>query len=312
MRLYRSLFALILTPVIALVLSAPGCGKAKKPPRGGGELETEDTSPKNVEMARTEILSTGFGSLEGKVTYEGDPPQWPSLKGEMEKHKDKDHCLMGSSEELLDQTWIIGGTHNGVANVCIFLKAPEGKYFKTADEDKKVTKTVELRQPHCAFMPHVVALYPVYYDGKEYQKTGQTFKVLNDAQVSHNTKIAGDPAKNEPINRTLPPHSDTEVKDLSPQAQPLNINCNFHTWMSAYAWVFDNPYHAVTRGEGEKDKAEDFGKYKIDRVPGGVEVTVIAWHLGAGQNGYIWGRDGKKMTFKAGEKNTLDFTIKKQ
>src|SRR5579864_7246490 len=95
MRLYRSLFALILIPVMALLLSSPGCGKAKKPPRGGGELESEDTSPKNVEIAKTEIPSTGFGWLEGTVTYEGVPPQWPTLKAEMEKHKDKDQCLMG-------------------------------------------------------------------------------------------------------------------------------------------------------------------------------------------------------------------------
>jgi hypothetical protein len=302
----------ILIPVVALVLSAPGCGKAKKAPRGGGELESEDTSPKNVEMAKTEIPSTGFGSLEGTVTYEGDPPQWPSLKSKMEEHKDKDHCLMGSPEELLDQTWIIGGKHNGVANVCIFLKAPEGKYFKTAEEDKKVKNTVELRQPHCAFMPHVVALYPVYYDGKEYQKTGQDFKVLNDAKVPHNTKVAGDPAKNEPINPTIPPGKDSGPLVLNPQATPLSINCSFHTWMSGYAWVFDNPYHAVTRGEGEKDKPEEFGKFKIDRVPAGVEVTVIAWHPGAGESGYIWGRDGKKMTCKANEKTPLDFKIKKQ
>jgi hypothetical protein len=311
MRRIPSLIALLLIPVLAVLLSAPGCGKAKKPARGGGELEQEDTSSKSNEPAKTEISSTGFGSLEGLVTYDGDPPQWPSLKPEMEKHNDKAQCLMGKPDEILDQTWIVGGMHNGVANVCIFLKAPGNQYFKIADQDKKVTTTVELRQPHCAFQPHVVDLYPEYYDGKEYQKTGQTFKIINDAKVAHNTKMVGDPTRNEPINPTLPPGGSTAPMVLNPQAKELNINCSFHTWMSAYAWVFDHPYHAVTRGEGEKDKAEDFGKFKIDRVPAGVEVTVIAWHPGAGNAGYVWGREGKKMTFKTGE-NNLDFKIKKQ
>jgi hypothetical protein len=47
----------------------------------------------------------------------------------------------------------------------------------------------------------------------------------------------------------------------------------------------------------------------MPRVPAGVEVTVVAWRPDAGEAGYIWGREGKKMTFKAGE-NTYDFKVK--
>jgi len=314
MRPLRSIFVLALIPALALLLSAPGCGKTKKAGgRSGGDLEEPDSQSgsKASETTKTEVASSGWGSIEGIVTYERDLPKVGTLKAEMEKHKDKDHCLLGKPDEIIDQTWVIG-PNKGVANVCVFLKAPEGKYFKVADEDKKVMTTVELRQPHCAFLPHVVALYPVYYDGKEYQKTGQTFKVINDAKVSHNTKVAGDPAKNEPINPNLPPGGSTDLLVLNPQAQPLSINCSFHTWMSGFAWVFDNPYHAVTLGQAEKDKPEDSGKFEIARVPAGVEVTVVAWHPGAGEAGYVWGREGKKMTFKKDEKTKLDFSIKQK
>jgi hypothetical protein len=297
---------LSLIPALALLTATPGCSKPKKATRPPAELDEGDDGAKASEPTKTELASKGWGSIEGVVSYDGTLPEIGTLRMRMEEHQDKAQCLMGKDDEIKEQTWIIG-PNKGVANVAIFLKAPEGKFFKTADEDKKRTKPVELRQPHCAFLPHVIAVYPVYFDGKEYQKTGEALAVINDAKVAHNTSIIGDPIKNPAENPTLPP-GDTKTLNPKPQAKPLDISCSFHKWMSAYCWVFDNPYYAVTKGQGEKDKAEDFGKFAIARVPAGVEVNVVAWHPGAG---YIWGRDGKKMTFEDGKKTKLDFSVKK-
>jgi hypothetical protein len=300
----------VLLSTLAFLALAPGCGKGKAT-RGGGDLEEPEDTRKSSGPAKTELASDGWGTVEGLVTYEGELPQVGSLKPEMEKHADKAQCLQGTENEIKEQTWIIG-PNKGVANVVIFLKAPDDKFFKIDDQDKKRMAPVELRQPHCAFLPHVVALYPVYFDGgkKDYVKTGESLKVINDAQVSHNTKIAGDPAKNDPVNPTLPKGESKEYV-FNPQPQPLTINCAFHTWMSGYAWVFDNPYHAVTKGQGENDKAEDFGKFAIPRVPAGVEVSVVAWRPGAGSAGYIWGPEGKKMTFEKGKTTPLNFPANK-
>jgi len=308
MRPYKYLLVLFLLPFLALLLSVPGCGKAKKPAGGSGDLEdfSDKGSKDSGETAKKELPSMGYASLRGLVTYEGEKPQVGTLRPEMEKHKDAAHCLMGKEDEIIEQTWIVGGPNKGVANVVIFLKAPKDSYFKI--DKKKVEEPVEIRQPHCAFMPHVVALFPEYYDGKGFVPTGQVLKVVNDAKMSHNTKISGDPDKNSPINKTLLPGSHEPVV-LKPQAKPLEIACNFHNWMSAKAWVFDNPYHAVTKGDAEKDKAEDFGKYEIPEVPAGIEVNVVAWHQGAG---FIWGENGKKMTFQQGEKKDLNFSIQKK
>jgi hypothetical protein len=313
MRRFRPIAILVLIPALAFLVAAPGCGKGgKAAKRPGPEVEETEDGGKGSGPAKAELASDGWGAVEGLVTYQGEPPMVGSLKPEMEKHKDKDQCLQGKPDEIQEQTWVIG-PNKGVANVVIFLKAPEGKYFKIDDQDKKRTEPVELRQPHCAFLPHVVALYPVYYDGakKDYEKTGELLKVINDAQVTHNTKIAGDPAKNDPVNYTLEKGKAAEPLFLNPQAQPLQVNCNFHTWMNGYVWAFDNPYHAVSKGQGEKDKPEEFGKFAIPRVPAGVEVNVVVWHPGASGAGYPWGRDGKKMTFKKGETTKLDFPIAK-
>jgi hypothetical protein len=294
----------MLIPVVALLLSAPGCGKSKKHvERGGGgdEVIPDEGSNQTAAPTKKEFTFAEFGSLEGLITYEGTPPTPGSLKPEMEKHKDKDHCIMDAKpEELIEQTWVIDGPNHGVANVCIFLKAPEGQYFKIDDKDKKLSTVVKLRQPRCAFLPHVLDLYPYYFDGQKYQETGQTFQAVNDAAMPHNTKIARGP-KNGGFDQILPPQTSTKAMKLNPQPTPLGVNCSYHTWMTAFLWVFDHPYHAVSRGEYENDKTEDFGKFKIDRVPAGVDVTIYAWHNGTGQDGYVLGgRAGKKVQFKKG------------
>src|SRR6266542_3450787 len=49
----------------------------------------------------------------------------------MKDNKDKDKCHEGAKEdELIEQTWIVNKENKGVENVIIFLKAPEGKFFK--------------------------------------------------------------------------------------------------------------------------------------------------------------------------------------
>src|SRR5205823_1122617 len=138
MRPFRSIMLLALIPALAFLLAGPGCSsKGKKPPRPAGDLEeVEGEGGKSAEPAKTEVAGKGWGTVEGFVSYEGEPPKVGTLVPEMEKHQDKAKCLAGKPDEKSEQTWIIG-PNKGVANVCIFLKVPEGKYFKVADEDKK-------------------------------------------------------------------------------------------------------------------------------------------------------------------------------
>ena len=79
--------------------------------------------------------------------------------------------------------------------------------------------------------------------------------------------------------------------------------------MNAKVWVFEHPYHATTHGEFPKDKADDFGKYEIARIPTGVEVAVVAWHEGAADN---WLKGSKGVTVKVadGKTETVDFSVK--
>jgi len=49
----------------------------------------------------------------------------------------------------------------------------------------------------------------------------------------------------------------------------VHINCNVrHTWMHAWVFVADDPYHAVTGADG---------RFVIDQVPPG-SYTLRVWH----------------------------------
>jgi hypothetical protein len=247
---------------------------------------------------RQPLKAEGWGSLTGRILYDGNPPAPKSLVPNMSQHADKSCCLNPNAKpiEKEDNTWIVDPKTKGVANVLIYLKAPTGTYFPIHDKDKVRKDKVSLDQPHCMFVPHMLALYPSYFDGQKDVPTGEEFEIKNSAPVPHNTRAIGNPLKNPGFNVTLPPGSQ-KVFDLKPQPLPVLINCDIHPWMNAKVGVYDHPYFAITKEDGT---------FSIPRVPAGAEVTFMGWHEAIG---YIESKDGRKLTFKAGENTVPDISI---
>lgn len=306
-----SMAALLLTvPVLAGVLTLAGCSSGNK------ESQQGDVSPPAEGKAhgrgeggraeKTEVASTGWGTLKGKVTFEGGLPEIGRLKID----KDNEVCDKGDTK---DQTWKIGGPDHGVGDVVIWLRAPKNHYFKISDEDKKVDRKVKLDQPFCSFIPHVLALYPSYYDGKSKKqvRTGETLEITNSAKIPHNTNYAPGPGA-DPIliagdNKLLPPGQDFTAGELSASSptkvggeQFMVIKCNIHSWMKAFGWVFDHPYFAITGGD---QPGQNYGAYEIKKAPAGAEVELVYWHETMPEPKVL-----KKITLKEGD-NTENFTV---
>jgi hypothetical protein len=293
---------LFLVPTLAVLLGLAGCkdtGKEKDKDADkdkGGQRDADKGTPAGELEALT---GKGVGTLKGKVTYDGDPPERKELPG-VSTNENKDHCLKG---DVKDQTWMVG-PDKGVMNVVVWLRAPKGKYFNIPADQQKSTETRTIEQPFCAFQPHVIVFYPSYFDGKDKKQepTGQQLKVINNAPIGHNTAWRGDNSlvnvgKNEKINPkgempipAKPCASKKTGEDL------LSFNCDLHKWMTAFAWVFDHPYAAVTKADGT---------YEIKNVPTGVEVELVHWHESFGHQG-----KAQKITLKDGD-NTQDFKVKK-
>jgi len=197
-------------------------------------------------------------------------------KRQLEVMKSKDEfkpCHQNANaEELNDQGWVIGAD-NGLANVVVWLAPPADCYYKLTEDDLdpekgRWQKEKVLDQPHCAFMPHVMTLFSFYKEGGKDKATGQTVTVKNSAVMDHNTKIEA-----LGFNSLLGAGKNEKMPGVKPNSKPYQVNCNIHSWMSAYIWSFDHPFAAVT----DKD-----GKFEIKNAPAGIELRLMCWHESMG------------------------------
>jgi len=140
MRASRLFWAGLCAPAMTAALIV-GCGDKPASTGGGGGTKTP---PKTGAMEsggtktgssgeKTPVEGTGVATIKGKISYDGTPPAPKSLKDVMGTHADKDMCLSGDTN---DPTWIVG-SDGGVANVVVWVKAPEGKYLKTPDKQQR-------------------------------------------------------------------------------------------------------------------------------------------------------------------------------
>jgi hypothetical protein len=153
-------------------------------------------------------------------------------------------------------------------------------------------------------VPLVTTLFPSYWDGSKDVKTGQKLKVTNSSPLARNFRVTGTDGINDARNLNLPPATPgkprpSEEVEMNPDPNAVRVNSDRHKWMRAWVWVFDHPFSAVT---------DENGSYKIENVPAGVEVSLVVWHAGAANEGFVNGRDGEKITLKAG-KNVKNFKV---
>jgi hypothetical protein len=299
-------------PLMAALIGLSGCSTEKKADKaqpmsdGAKTPAAAATAPKSGE--KQELVAKAWGSLKGKVTFDGTPPSEEKVNIP-DSFKEKDICLHG---DIRKQEWKIG-PDKGVANVIVWLRAPKGKFFVVPEDQQKAeVPEVKLDQPFCAFEPHVFALYPSFFDPKPKRQkpTGQIFKVVNSAPFNHNTNwTPSDSLVNSGANQIIAskreiviPAKPSKDKDVGGEQQ-FKFRCDIHIWMNGYCRIFDHPYEAVTSGDA-KD-AKDFGNYEIKKVPAGEEVEIYYWHESMSGPKLL-----KSVTLKEGV-NTEDFKISK-
>jgi len=258
MRSFRLWGAVALTSALAFAVATVGCGGSATKSDGGGEQPKAGGEQPKGKGELKPIEAKGMATLKGRVMFNGTPP---ADKPETFS-KNPEVCEKGNEDEKVKQDWRVS-KDGGVANVVVWLRAPAGQFFDVPEAQRKpAVDMVKLDQPHCAFVPHVVVLFPSYFDPttKKQKETGQKFEAVNSAMIDHNTKW--DP-KNSVLNRGDNVLIAKEGEDF------VRFKCEIHPWMSAYAWVLDHPYAAVTDKEGN---------YEIKNAPAGAELNVVYWH----------------------------------
>ncbi len=202
------------------------------------------------------------GSVKGTVIYEGEPPEQPKLDRSADPK-----CSQGK----LDEAVVVN--HGKLRDVLVRVKnGTTGKHDAPA-------APVVIDQRDCTYTPRVVGLI-----------AGQKLAVRNSDGTFHN--VHGTRAGKMLFNK---PHA-PKAADLSLEvaAQPddvIELQCDVHAWMHAWAVVQDSPFFAVT---------DDKGQFEITGLAPG-KYTLEAWHpvlgsrtmdieIGKGGRGHVTAR----------------------
>lgn len=210
-----------------------------------------------------EIPIENGATISGQVRIVGEIPNLPPQP----VYKQTEYCGTTIPDERL-----VVGSNGALANVVVYLANIK------AGKAARLDQPVKLENKKCAFVPHVVSA-----------TLGQTLAIHNSDPFLHDTHARLGP-------RTLfnvAILSDRTVKQPLLDAGMIEMNCNVrHTWMHAYAFVSEHPYHAVTGADG---------KFRLDDVPGG-NWTLRVWHE-------MLGSVDREVRVMPGESRTLEIDL---
>jgi plastocyanin len=182
------------------------------------------------------------GTIKGTVIFEGEAPDRPKLV--------RDTDPVCAKVDKLSEDVIV--TKGKLKDVLVRVKnAPAGKAPATP---------VAIDQKDCMYTPRVVGVM-----------AGQKLGVRNSDGTFHNVHATVD-------GKLLwnKPHAKGEAPltlDSSKAGDVIDIVCDVHPWMHAYAVVMDHPFFAVT--------GED-GTFEIKGLAPG-SYTLEAWHPTLGE-----------------------------
>ena len=187
------------------------------------------------------------GSLRGVVRLAGLPPRLEPLA----VNKNRDVCGDTKEPEAL-----VVGPDRGVRGTVVLIEG--------VARGRKPEIEALISNTHCVFVPHVSAVM-----------AGARARVKNADPVLHNTHgvlvVKGTQGRTTVFNLALPNRD--QVIDITKRLTrpgPIHVLCDAHTHMTAWLYVHDSPYVAVT---------DEGGRYRIDGIPPG-KYTVTMWHEG--------------------------------
>jgi hypothetical protein len=229
---------------------------------GGGDGASAGGSYTAVEV-------TNGGSISGTVSWKGERPKLDELV----VHKNPEIC--GKSKPSPRLTI---GAEGGVQNTLIVLEGiSKGRKLDAPAQPPA------LDQKTCEYSPHI-----------QIAQVGGKLEIRNSDPLLHN--VHAWLGTDSLFNLSTPLQG---MKIPYPLKRPgmLSMKCDAgHTWMSAYVYVAEHPYVALT------DAA---GKFKLEGVPPGT-YKVKMWHEG-------WkaqkSPDGTSVTFGEPVEQMRDVTV---
>jgi plastocyanin len=203
------------------------------------------------------------GRIAGRVTVTGTVEPLAPLP--VFKH----HEVCGNT--VPDERLLTDGK-GGLRNAVVYLTGVSAGKPIARDQ------TVKLDNAHCAFVPHVLTA-----------SVGQELEIHNSDPILHDAHalIGAQTLFNVAIPKGRTVKRPLAVPGLA------RITCNVrHTWMSAYLFIGENPYHTVSGANGD---------FSITDVPPG-SYTLHVWHE-------LLGSVEHQVTVEPGKTTTVDVQL---
>lgn len=186
-------------------------------------------------------------SLTGTVVFAGTVP------ASMPINMAADDYCDGLQQGTPVSTPVVVDGQGRVADVLVYVK--EGVSGGFPDPEGEVV----LGQSGCRYTPRVVAV-----------RTGQTLRIRNDDDTFHNVHVLA--SVNRSFNIGQPIKGMQARRQFDDPEIGVDVKCDVHGWMQGYVHVLDNPFYAVTGGDGAFD---------LGSLPSG-NYVVEAWHATLG------------------------------
>lgn len=231
---------------VVLALVGSGYSLAKNPgprlmPEGG---DAEETLKTKIAYKETEVK--GGGTISGQVLWSGEIPEITKFP----INKNPEICALHAADKMAESPrLIIDKESTGVKNALVFLAVvKEGKSFAAIE-------TPVFDQKNCTYDPHILFI-----------KAGERLQMKSSDDILHNIHAVGPSKFNKPF-----PLANTVIKQKMRRPGISVLSCDAgHSWMSAYIFVIQHPYFALT---------DEKGVFSLKDIPAGT-YELIAWHEG--------------------------------
>jgi len=234
----------------------------------GSQSNAAPAAPPPAPAAASDLAAAG-GTITGKIKFTGTAPRNPAIDMSEEAACKAKYTTTPTEEN------VVAGPANALANVFVYVKSglPAGQTFPAP------ATPVVLDQNGCRYHPHILGVM-----------VGQNLEIKNSDPVLHNIKAIA--KKNRPFNVSQPNAGMTKTVTFSQPEVMVNLECNVHGWMHAYAGVRSDPFFAVSQQDGS---------FTISGLPPGT-YTIEAWHE-------KYGAQTATVTVAGTETKTADFSF---
>jgi hypothetical protein len=240
-------FGFVSLGLLTATLALAGCrdGGASKPtptPKPSGSTVGEGGTTPAAEPVTIDPATVA--TVKGVVSFAGTPPKPQRIQLTADPF-----CVNANPNPVFDETVVVNDAGQ-VRDVVVYVsKGVEGMKFKPS------AHAVVLNQKGCTYVPHAFSVM-----------AGQPIDIRNSDGTLHN--IHALPRSNPEFNFGQPRKDMSRVQKFSVPELGIRIKCDVHPWMSAYAYVFNHPFHAVSAADGS---------FTLTGLPPG-EYTLTAQH----------------------------------